>query len=233
MQGKVIIVSAPSGAGKTSIVRHLLEQVPALKFSISATTRPKRDYEIDGKDYYFLTPEQFKERLANDEFLEWQEVYTDQFYGSLKSEVERIWSNGQAVIFDVDVLGGLNIKKFYGDEALSVFIEPPTMEELANRLKKRGTETEETLKKRLDKAEYEISFAPQFDKIVLNDDLATAQQEMIDLVRDFLEEKEGLWIIRIYVNRYVCWPGKWASGFGASVSDSTPSIWKPKACTTM
>ena len=189
MQGKVIIVSAPSGAGKTSIVRHLLEQVPDLKFSISATTRPKRDYEIDGKDYYFLTPEQFKERLANDEFLEWQEVYTDQFYGSLKSEVERIWSNGQAVIFDVDVLGGLNIKKFYGDEALSVFIEPPTMEELENRLKNRGTENDASLKKRLAKAEYELSFARQFDRIVLNDDLKTAQQEMIDLVRDFLEEK--------------------------------------------
>ncbi|MCR5550845.1 MAG: guanylate kinase [Bacteroidales bacterium] len=189
MKGKVIIVSAPSGAGKTSIVRHLLEQVPDLKFSISATTRPKRDYEIDGKDYYFLTPEQFKERLANDEFLEWQEVYADQFYGSLKSEVERIWSNGQAVIFDVDVLGGLNIKKFYGDEALSVFIEPPTMEELENRLKNRGTENDASLKKRLAKAEYELSFARQFDKIVLNDDLKTAQQEMIDLVRDFLEEK--------------------------------------------
>ena len=170
-------------------MRHLLEQVPDLKFSISATTRPKRDYEIDGKDYYFLTPEQFKERLANDEFLEWQEVYADQFYGSLKSEVERIWSNGQAVIFDVDVLGGLNIKKFYGDEALSVFIEPPTMEELENRLKNRGTETDASLKKRLAKAEYELSFARQFDKIVLNDDLKTAQQEMIDLVRDFLEEK--------------------------------------------
>ena len=166
-----------------------MEQVPDLKFSISATTRPKRDYEIDGKDYYFLTPEQFKERLANDEFLEWQEVYADQFYGSLKSEVERIWSNGQAVIFDVDVLGGLNIKKFYGDEALSVFIEPPTMEELENRLKNRGTETDASLKKRLAKAEYELSFARQFDKIVLNDDLKTAQQEMIDLVRDFLEEK--------------------------------------------
>lgn len=189
MKGKVIIVSAPSGAGKTSIVRHLLEQVPDLKFSISATTRPKRDYEIDGKDYYFLTPEQFKERLANDEFLEWQEVYADQFYGSLKSEVERIWSNGQAVIFDVDVLGGLNIKKFYGDEALSVFIEPPTMEELENRLKNRGTENDASLKKRLAKAEYELSFARQFDKIVLNDDLKTAQQEIIDLVRDFLEEK--------------------------------------------
>lgn len=189
MQGKVIIVSAPSGAGKTSIVRHLLEEVPELKFSISATTRHKRDYEEDGKDYYFITPENFKERLANDEFLEWQEVYDNQYYGSLKCEVERIWNNGQTVIFDVDVLGGLNIKKFYGDNALAVFIEPPTIEELVNRLKKRGTETEESLKKRVDKAEYEMSFANQFDKIVLNDDLKTAQQEMIDLVRDFLEEK--------------------------------------------
>lgn len=189
MQGKVIIVSAPSGAGKTSIVRHLLEEVPELKFSISATTRHKRDYEEDGKDYYFITPENFKERLANDEFLEWQEVYDNQYYGSLKCEVERIWNNGQTVIFDVDVLGGLNIKKFYGDNALAVFIEPPTIEELVNRLKKRGTETEESLKKRVDKAEYEMSFADQFDRIVLNDDLKTAQQEMIDLVRDFLEEK--------------------------------------------
>lgn len=189
MQGKVIIVSAPSGAGKTSIVRHLLEEVPELKFSISATTRHKRDYEEDGKDYYFITPENFKERLANDEFLEWQEVYDNQYYGSLKCEVERIWNNGQTVIFDVDVLGGLNIKKFYGNNALAVFIEPPTIEELVNRLKKRGTETEESLKKRVDKAEYEMSFADQFDKIVLNDDLKTAQQEMIDLVRDFLEEK--------------------------------------------
>lgn len=189
MEGKVIIVSAPSGAGKTSIVQHLLKAVPELKFSISATTRKKRNYEIDGKDYYFITPEQFKDRLANDEFLEWQEVYKDQYYGSLKSEVERIWNEGQTVIFDVDVLGGLNIKEFYGDKALAVFIEPPTMEELENRLRKRGTETPESLKKRLDKAEYEISFSNQFDKIVLNDDLQTAQQEMIDLVRDFLNEK--------------------------------------------
>lgn len=188
MEGKVIIVSAPSGAGKTSIVRHLLDAVPELQFSVSATTRHKRDYEEDGKDYYFITPDQFKERLANDEFLEWQEVYKDQFYGSLKSEVERIWENGGTVIFDVDVLGGLNIKKFYGDKALAVFIEPPTLEELCNRLKNRGTETEESLKKRLDKAEYEISFADQFDRIVLNDDLKTAQQEMIDLVQDFLEK---------------------------------------------
>ncbi|MCQ2291900.1 MAG: guanylate kinase [Bacteroidales bacterium] len=186
MQGKVIVVSAPSGAGKTSIVQQLLKEVPELKFSISATTRAKREYEVDGKDYYFLTPEQFKEKLAQDDFLEWQEVYTDQFYGSLKSEVERIWQNNQTVIFDVDVLGGLNIKKFYGDNAMSVFIKAPSVEELEKRLRNRGTETPETLKKRLDKAEYEMSFSNQFDKILLNDDLATAQGEMIELVRDFI-----------------------------------------------
>lgn len=188
MEGKVIIVSAPSGAGKTSIVRHLLQAVPELHFSISATTRAKRDYEADGKDYYFITPDQFRARLANDEFLEWQEVYVNQYYGSLKSEVERIWSNGQTVIFDVDVLGALNIKKFYGDKALAVFIQPPTLEELGNRLRNRGTETPESMKKRLDKAEYELSFADKFDTIVLNDDLATAQQEMITLVKDFLRK---------------------------------------------
>lgn len=186
MQGKVIVVSAPSGAGKTSIVQQLLKEVPELRFSISATTRAKREYEVDGKDYYFLTPEQFKEKLAQDDFLEWQEVYTDQFYGSLKSEVERIWQNNQTVIFDVDVLGGLNIKKFYGDNAMSVFIKAPSVEELEKRLRNRGTETPETLKKRLDKAEYEMSFSNQFDKILLNDDLATAQGEMIELVRDFI-----------------------------------------------
>lgn len=179
-------MSAPSGAGKTSIVQQLLKEVPELKFSISATTRAKREYEVDGKDYYFLTPEQFKEKLAQDDFLEWQEVYTDQFYGSLKSEVERIWQNNQTVIFDVDVLGGLNIKKFYGDNAMSVFIKAPSVEELEKRLRNRGTETPETLKKRLDKAEYEMSFSNQFDKILLNDDLATAQGEMIELVRDFI-----------------------------------------------
>lgn len=186
MQGKVIVVSAPSGAGKTSIVQQLLKDVPELKFSISATTRAKREYEVDGKDYYFLTPEQFKEKLAQDDFLEWQEVYTDQFYGSLKSEVERIWQNNQTVIFDVDVLGGLNIKKFYGDNAMSVFIKAPSVEELEKRLRNRGTETPETLKKRLDKAEYEMSFSNQFDEIILNDDLANAQNEMIALVRDFI-----------------------------------------------
>ena len=188
MQGKVIIVSAPSGAGKTSIVRHLLQAVPKLQFSISATTRAKRDYETDGKDYYFITSDEFKKRPDNDEFLEWQEVYENQYYGSLKSEVERIWQNGQTVIFDVDVLGGLNIKKFFGGQALAIFIEPPSIEELANRLRNRGTESPESFQKRLDKAEYELSFSPQFDKIILNDVLEQAQQETIQLVKDFLNE---------------------------------------------
>lgn len=188
MKGKVIIVSAPSGAGKTSIVRHLLAEVPQLQFSVSATTRARRDYETDGKDYYFITTEQFKQRLQRDEFLEWQEVYRNQFYGSLKCEVERIWENGQTVIFDVDVLGGLNIKKFYGDKALSIFIKPPTIAELERRLNKRGTETPETLAKRLDKAEYELSFAEQFDVSVLNDDLTRARNEMVSIVKRFLEQ---------------------------------------------
>lgn len=187
MQEKVIIVSAPSGAGKTSIVKHLLKAVPELCFSISATTRARRDYEKDGHDYYFISVEQFKNRLEKDEFLEWQEVYHDQFYGTLKSEVDRIWNNGQIVIFDVDVLGGLNIKKYFGEKALSIFIEPPTIEELESRLRGRGTETAESLKKRLDKAEYELSFSNQFDRVVLNDDLATAQQEVIELVTGFLK----------------------------------------------
>ena len=187
MQEKVIIVSAPSGAGKTSIVKHLLKAVPELCFSISVTTRARRDYEKDGHDYYFISVEQFKNRLEKDEFLEWQEVYHDQFYGTLKSEVDRIWNNGQIVIFDVDVLGGLNIKKYFGEKALSIFIEPPTIEELESRLRGRGTETAESLKKRLDKAEYELSFSNQFDRVVLNDDLATAQQEVIELVTGFLK----------------------------------------------
>lgn len=186
MQGKVIVVCAPSGSGKTTIVKHLLEKMPELKFSISATTRTKRDYEVDGKDYYFITPDEFRSRLAQNEFLEWQEVYTDQYYGSLKSEVERIWQEGGTVIFDVDVMGGLNIKKFYGDHALSVFIQAPSIGELEKRLKSRGSETPDTLKKRLDKAEYELSFAKEFDHIVLNDDLTSAQNEMTQLVSQFI-----------------------------------------------
>lgn len=189
MQGKVIIVSAPSGTGKTSLVRYLLQEIPELTFSISATTRPKRDYEVDGKDYYFITEEEFHQHRDNDAFLEWQEVYAHQFYGSLKSEVERIWQEGNTVIFDVDVLGGLNIKRFYGDKALAIFIKAPSMEELKRRLLNRGSETEESLKKRLDKAAYENTFAPEFDVTVMNDDLSVAQQEIYQLVNDFLEEE--------------------------------------------
>lgn len=189
MSGKVIVVSAPSGAGKTSIVRHILDYLPELSFSTSATTRAMRDGEVDGKDYHFMSVDDFKKEISNDNFLEWEEVYDNQFYGTLKSEIERIWNEGKTVIFDVDVKGGLNIKNYFGDNALSIFIEPPTIEELERRLRNRGTENSESLKKRVQKAEYELSFAPKFDKVVLNDDLDKARQEVIDAVRCFLNEK--------------------------------------------
>ena len=189
MKGKVIIVSAPSGAGKTSIVRHVLEFLPELRFSTSATTRAKREGEVDGRDYHFLTVEDFKEGIRNDDFLEWEEVYANQFYGTLKSEIQRIWDEGKTVIFDVDVKGGLNIKKYFGDDAMAIFIEPPSIQELENRLRNRGTETEESLHKRLEKAEYEMTFAPQFDKTILNDDLDVARAEMLQTVRDFLNQE--------------------------------------------
>lgn len=188
MKGKVIIVSAPSGAGKTSIVKHVLEFLPELRFSTSATTRAMREGEVNGKDYHFLTVDDFKNGISNDEFLEWEEVYANQFYGTLKSEIQRIWDEGKVVIFDVDVKGGLNIKKYFGDKALAIFVEPPTVQELENRLRKRGTETEESLRKRVEKAEYELSFAPQFDKIILNDNLDDAREEMLQTIREFLDK---------------------------------------------
>lgn len=189
MNGKVIIVSAPSGAGKTSIVKHVLELLPELRFSISATTRTKRDGEVNGKDYHFLSVDDFKKGIRRDAFLEWEEVYANQFYGTLKSEIQRIWDEGKVVIFDVDVKGGLNIKKYFGDNALAIFVEPPTVQELENRLRKRGTETEESLRKRVEKAEYELSFAPQFDKIILNDNLDDAREEMLQTIREFLDKE--------------------------------------------
>ena len=189
MTGKVIIVSAPSGAGKTSIVKHVLDYLPELRFSTSATTRAMREGEVNGRDYHFLTVDDFKRGIDRDEFLEWEEVYHNQFYGTLKSEIRRIWDEGKVVIFDVDVKGGLNIKKFFGDDALAVFIEPPTVQELENRLRKRGTETEESLRKRVEKAEYELSFAPQFDKIIVNDNLDDARAEMLHTIREFLDEE--------------------------------------------
>ena len=185
---KVVIICAPSGSGKTSIVKYLLDSGLPLALSVSATSRTKRAQETDGKDYYFISADEFRKRVANGEFLEWQEVYAGQYYGTLLSELTRIWEAGNAVIFDVDVLGGLNIKKHFGDNALSIFVKPPTLECLRQRLLGRGTETEETLKKRLDKSEYELSFENKFDKVVLNDTLSVAQKEAYNLIAGFLKQ---------------------------------------------
>lgn len=189
MSGKLIIFSAPSGAGKTTIVRHLLDKDLNLEFSISATSRTKRHTETNGKDYYFLSPEEFKSKIKNDEFLEWEEVYAGTFYGTLKSEVERIRSNGKNVIFDVDVVGGSNIKRFYGDDALAVFIQPPSVEELRNRLVSRSTDAPEVIEKRVAKAEYELTFSDQFDVIVVNEDLGKAFIEAENCIRKFISAK--------------------------------------------
>ena len=185
---KLIIFSAPSGAGKSTIVRYLLAQGMPLQFSISATSRAPRGEEKNGVEYYFLTPEEFKKRIANNEFLEYEEVYTDKFYGTLKSEVDRILHEGRNVIFDVDCIGGLNIKKIYGERALSIFVMPPSVEELRKRLEKRGTDAPEVINARLAKAEYEISFASQFDIVVLNDDFDRAKNETVLAIQRFLEK---------------------------------------------
>lgn len=186
MQGKLIIFSAPSGAGKTTIVHHLLKQIPELQFSVSACSRPKREGEQHGADYYFLSVDEFKEKIDNDEFVEWEEVYKDNFYGTLKSEVERIWSLGRHVIFDVDVVGGLNLKKQFGEKALAVFVMPPSLEVLEERLKGRETETEESIARRMGKAEQELKTADRFDFILDNTDLQKALSEAENKVRDFL-----------------------------------------------
>ena len=183
---KLIIFSAPSGSGKSTIINYLLEQDLHLAFSISATSRPPRGQEQHGVEYFFLTPEEFKERIANDEFLEYEEVYQDRFYGTLKSQVENQLNAGQNVIFDVDVVGGCNIKQFYGNRALSVFIQPPSIEELRKRLEGRGTDAPEVIESRIAKAEYELSFAPKFDVVIVNDDLETAKAEALRVIREFL-----------------------------------------------
>ena len=187
----MLIVSAPSGSGKSTIVNWLMQEHPELRlyFSVSCTSRAPRGTEQDGVEYFFITPEAFREKIQNDEFLEYEEVYQDRFYGTLKAQVERQREEGQNVVFDVDVKGGVNIKKHYGDEALSLFIQPPSVEELRRRLEGRGTDTPEAIEQRLAKAEYELTFVPQFDRVIVNDDLETAKQEAYQIVSDFLSEK--------------------------------------------
>lgn len=185
---KLIIFSAPSGAGKSTLVRYLLAQGLNLQFSVSATSRLPRGEEKNGVDYYFLTPEEFRKRIANNEFLEYEEVYTDKFYGTLKSEVDRILREGRNVVFDVDCIGGLNIKKIYGEQALSIFVMPPSVEVLRERLEKRGTDSPQVIESRLAKADYEMSFAPRFDVIVCNDDFDRAKEEILKLVSDFINK---------------------------------------------
>ncbi|MBV1887777.1 MAG: guanylate kinase [Urechidicola sp.] len=187
MKGKLIVFSAPSGSGKTTIVRYLLglEELN-LEFSISAASRDKRGDEEDGKDYYFLSTQEFKNKIKNDEFLEWEEVYRDNFYGTLKTEVERIWAQGKHVIFDIDVSGGLRIKRKFPEETLAIFVKPPSIDELKIRLKKRQTESEDKINMRVAKASAELATAPLFDTVVINEDLETAKKEAYTLVSTFV-----------------------------------------------
>lgn len=184
--GKVIIFSAPSGSGKTTIVKHLLSTNSNLAFSVSATTRQPRPNEINGKDYYFLTNTDFLQRVQNNEFAEYEEVYPGTYYGTLRSEVERIWAEGKVVIFDVDVVGGLNLKRLWGHSALAVFVKPPSVAVLQNRLRVRATETEQDLEKRINKALSELQFEPQFDVVLINDRLDETFEKAQQLLQDFL-----------------------------------------------
>jgi len=188
VKGKAIIVCAPSGAGKTSIVKHLLETMPRLSFSVSACSRPKRENEIDGKDYYFLTADEFREKIREGAFVEWEEVYQGSYYGTLKSELERIWAENRIPIFDVDVKGGISLKTYFGSNALAIYIKPPSIAALELRLKNRGTETEETLRKRLERAEFELGFANNFDHAIINESLETACADSVDSISQFLAQ---------------------------------------------
>ncbi len=187
MRRKAIIVSAPSGAGKTTLVKHLLGALPELGFSVSACSRGKRENETNGKDYYFITAAEFEARISRDEFVEWQEVYPGSYYGTLKSEMDRIWNGGKFPIFDVDVVGGLNLKKYFGADGLAIFIQPPSIPELENRLRNRGSESEENLRKRISKAAFELNFAPKFDQVIINDDLAVKCVEIVTMVSSFIQ----------------------------------------------
>lgn len=188
VQGKLIVLSAPSGAGKTTIMRYLLQQDLSLSFSISATTRQPRGTEVHGKDYYFFSVEDFRQKIADGAFVEYEEVYPGCFYGTLKSEVERLTSQGKHVVFDVDVVGGVNIKKMYGKRALTIFVQPPSIEALQQRLQTRATDTPEMIATRIAKAAYEMTFAHQFDVVIVNDDLPKAQQEAEQVIRNFLAQ---------------------------------------------
>ncbi|MGL5682480.1 MAG: guanylate kinase [Marinifilaceae bacterium] len=188
MKGKVIIFSAPSGAGKSTIINDLLTKFPHLEFSISATSRAPRGEEQHGREYYFFSAEEFRQRIANGEFLEWEEVYDGCYYGTLRSELNRIWEKGNTVVFDVDVVGGTNLKKLFADNALALFIQAPSVEELRSRLHGRGTDTHEKIEQRVAKAEYEMTFAPQFDSVVVNDNLAHALKDAEKKVGDFLNK---------------------------------------------
>lgn len=189
MEGKLIIVSAPSGSGKSTLVTHLMSQIDDLVFSISATSRVPRGEERNGIEYYFLSKEEFEQKIDSNDFVEWEEVYAGRYYGTLKSEITRIRESGKSVIFDVDVVGGVNIKKLYADEALSIFIKPPSIEELRTRLISRGTDSKEEIEKRIGKAAYELEFENKFDKVIVNDNLKIAKVELIKVVKEFLTLK--------------------------------------------
>jgi guanylate kinase len=188
MKGSLVIISAPSGAGKTTIVKHLLGSGLNLAFSISATTRARRGNETDGKDYYFLSVEEFRGKITNGELLEWQEVYKDHYYGTPKSELDRIWATGRHVLFDVDVMGGINLKRIFGGKAISLFIMPPSVSELENRLINRSTDDPEKIKMRVEKAADEIKTAGEFDHIIVNDDLEKAQTEAYRIIKEFIND---------------------------------------------
>ena len=185
-KNKIIIITAPSGAGKTSITHYLLKKFPQLAFSVSAATRPRRKHEVDGKDYYFLSQEEFEQKIKHNEFVEWEMVYEGKSYGTLKSELQRIWDNNQVPVLDIDVKGAIHVQGQYSGNVLSIFVEPPSVDELKRRLSSRGTETEESLQARVNKASYEISFKHHFHKIILNDDLDKACKRAEEVIGEFL-----------------------------------------------
>ncbi|MGD0754215.1 MAG: guanylate kinase [Bacteroidales bacterium] len=191
MERKLVIISAPSGAGKTTIVKHLLDSGLNLSFSVSATTRPIRGNEKDGEDYFFLTVQEFKKKIENNEFVEWEEVYKDLFYGTLKCELERIWANGQHVLFDVDVRGGISLKNKFGTNAIAIFVMPPSVQELENRLVKRRTDTIDKIRMRVEKAKDELKLANQFDTVIVNHQLDKAKEEALKIVSSFLGNNSG------------------------------------------